>query len=107
MTENEWLYLKTTQALDVSYEDLMKFEDRELAWRFAHIKSGMTLSRLEWEMQQAAIVKAKLEKKRKRREAIKLWVIFFLLLTTPVLFIYYLPELSKAYEFLFVGNGGR
>ena len=64
MTEHEWLYIKQTHSLDISYKELMKFENRELAWRFAHIKSGMTLSRLQWELEQAAKIEAKLEKKR-------------------------------------------
>lgn len=107
MTENEWIYIKETHALDVSYKQLMKFENRELAWRFAHIKSGMKLTRMEWELQQAAIIKAKLEAKRKRKANIMYWIYVFLFFAIPILLIYFQAPLSETFEFLFVGSNKR
>lgn len=74
MTEKEWLYIKDAYHVTMSYEEwdrVRLFETREKQWRMAHVKSGLRLSRKDWEAgivaKQEATFSAAKEKKRKSR----------------------------------------
>ena len=84
MSEKEWLYIKDMYHVTMSYEEwdqVRVFETREKRWREAHVKSGLRLSREDWEANEAAKVKAffKMKKDKKRKTRNFMWRVFGML----------------------------
>ena len=81
MTEKEWLYIKDMYHVKMSYEEwdqVRLFETREKRWRAAHVNSGLSLSRKDWEAEEEAKRKAflSMKKDKKRKTRNKIWRAF-------------------------------